>query len=218
MSVLVFFVIAGNCSGCDIHGLREEAEEYNDIALFNFTENYRGNMTLKLLVTLNYAAQAYNTNLFIKIDDDTILNTAKVYGQMKELWKKNMKQFTVGKCLTDSQPFRDPKHKWYTPVAMWPHRLYPKYPYGPCFGISKPAILKLLEKSETVPVTTGDDVTIGILAKTVPSFAQVCPDHIWLRDVYNPNEPASIHKKYYSVHTRGVPLPVLEKIWENFIS
>ena len=200
--------------------LIEENKIYNDLVIFDFMENYRGNMTLKFMVTLNYAYQTYNTDTFIKIDDDTILRLHQIVWRMNNRWNQRPKEnfaFIMGKCEPHNKAYRDPRSKFYVPERMFRDRIYPLYPFGPCFAINRLGAAAILEQARTVPVTWGDDVSIGILARSLAeNFTFICHGD-WLVTIRWGTAPLWKFKRYMSVHASQMPVDLLEhKIWPQF--
>lgn len=198
--------------------IRKEAKTYKDIVVLDFMENYKGNMTLKTFVTMYWAALFYETNFFIKVDDDTLVNLNKIYGRMDSYYKNNTNQeFVMGKCWVDIPPERNPKNKWFISTRLYPAAKYPRTPQGPCFSITRKAILSLLMKAPDIPVITIDDVSIGILARETPEVELVCYDN-WLIDGNKLDTKSVEHYKgFFAVHTLQLDLVGLEQLWRRFM-
>ena len=68
----------GTCRNCNQTKLQEEAQFYNNIVVFDFLDTYV-NLTIKTIVSLNWVFNSYNTDIFLKLDDDALLSVTNVH-------------------------------------------------------------------------------------------------------------------------------------------
>ncbi len=204
--------------------LKQEAEHYKDIVIFDFIDTYKGNMTLKFMTAMNWTAHVSNSDVIIKADDDVLVNVNKVYETVTTLMKKETKlgdpngYFIAGYCIRGVGPIRDPNDKWYISKDIYPSEHYPAYINGPCLGTTKDTIKALLKKLETTPVITIDDVSLGILVQVTPSATIECPDH-WLVDGHSLDTQSVMeYRKYHAIHTAQVDVKVYEELWQKLQS
>ncbi len=188
------------------------------MVIFDFIEAYNGNMTLKLLVALNWVAQAYDTEVILKIDDDTMLNTARAFYLMNRTLHQRdrsgqLKKFTMGSCMLETWPFRNKGHKWYISEEMYPLEMYPRYHNGPLMGFSRRAIPVLLENSHKIPLVTIDDVSISILASfTHGQVPMMCPPYWTANNCHN----LKYCRLCTSVHLANSDPLFYMDIWEKY--
>ena len=154
------------CLDCDSNLIYEEEKLYNDIVMFNFLDTYL-NLTIKTLVSLNWAVTTYNTQMFLKNDDDVIFNVKTIYHRLvtsKPAGAINPRAI-MGLCFSGALPVRGCCDKFSISQSVYPRRKYPVYCGGGNYAITKTAVLTLLNHSLSTTLLSLEDVSLGILAE-----------------------------------------------------
>ena len=100
----VIFALAGKNANVSLldDQLQEESKIFQDIVQFDFLDNY-WNLSLKTILTFSWALQHYNTDIFVKIDDDVICNLTRIYHVMLHHINTVPQGQTLSKGQTPSQ-------------------------------------------------------------------------------------------------------------------
>ena len=210
------------CPKCDSAPIYKEARFYNDIVMFNFLDSYL-NLTTKTLVSLNWAVNTYNTQIFIKNDDDVIPNVHSIYQRFTPLveTKPNgapAQQVILGHCFTDALPVRGHRHKFSVSQNIYPKKKYPVYCNGPNYVISKAAIFCVLNQSLSAKLLSLEDVSLGILAEKAGNVNVINIPH-WMFTSLKPinvSQHAHMYRKYYSIHTKQMTPVDMETLWYKY--
>ena len=169
------FYITGLCQNCNLSSLHREAKKYADIVMFDFVDSY-DNLTIKTLVTLDWAQRHYKSQYFFKVDDDVFVKLGVILKKIKK--SINQEKIIMGYCITDGRPVRDKRNKWHLTRDMYSFNYFPPFCFGTDYVISKPAIKSILPYSGITPLTRLEDVSLGLLinktgnveVKHVPSW------------------------------------------------
>ena len=214
-------MFAGTSPQCDSAVIYKESKLYNDIVMFNFLDTYL-NLTIKTLVSLNWAANTYNTQVFIKSDDDVILNIHKIYQRLVSLGESDsspVPRVKMGQCFTDGLPVRLPCHKFSVSHDIYPRDKYPVYCNGPNYVITRAAIFALLNQTHRTMLLSLEDVSLGILAEKAGNVKMISVPH-WMFTSLTPINVSRIHvymyRKYYSVHTKQISPVDMETLLYNY--
>ena len=190
--------------------------------MFNFLDTYL-NLTIKTLVSLNWAANTYNTQVFIKSDDDVILNVHYIHHRLVTLVGSKPTSTTfpgmiIGHCFTDALPVRGLCQKFGVSQNIYPRKKYPRYCNGPNYVITKAAIFALLNQTLNTTLLSLEDVFLGILAEKAGYVKMINIPH-WMYTSLTPiNVSRHTHKynKYYSVHTKQISPVDMETLWYKY--
>ncbi|CBY21449.1 unnamed protein product [Oikopleura dioica] len=165
--------------------LRDEAEEYNDIYQWDFTEDLF-NLTNKdhQLITFfeNHCSFA---NFIVKADDDIFLNPKviqrlivknlfdpkrSVNGTYRNIPTGQLVTFDApiemfGSMVIGAKPFRDPLNKYFIPNSFYSDAFgeYPKYFSGALFVMTNRALSLIGPKARETPAFPIDDVWVGMV-------------------------------------------------------
>ena len=207
------------CPKCDSAQIYKEASLHNDIVMFNFLETYL-NLTIKTLVSLNWALNTYSTQIFIKNDDDVIPNVHSIYQRFAPLIETKpdgapAQQMIMGHCFNDALLVRGHRHKFSVSQNIYPRNKYPAYCNGPNYVISKAAIFSLLNQSLSAKLLSLEDVSLGILAEKAGNVNVINIPH-WMFTSLKPinvSQHAHMYRKYYSVHTKQMTPVGMETLW-----
>ena len=217
-----YFDILGMCPKCDSAPIYKEAKFHNDIVMFNFLDAYL-NLTTKTLVSLNWAVNTYNTQMFIKNDDDVILNVHSMYQRFAPLLETKpvgapTPQVILGHCFTDALPVRGHRHKFSVSKNIYPMNKYPVYCNGPNYVVSKSAIFSVLNQSYSVMLLSLEDVSLGILAEKAGNVNVINIPH-WMFTSLKPinvSMDTNMYRKYYSIHTKQMTPVDMETLWYKY--
>ena len=126
----------GTCRNCNRTKLQEEAQIYDDIVVFDFLDTYV-NLTIKTIVSLNWVFNVYNTDIYLKLDDDVLLSVTNVHQTLlKHLYNSKsvhpdnaIAGKRAGWCFYSALVIRNLKHKWGLSRQAYRSSTYPeKYP------------------------------------------------------------------------------------------
>ena len=212
-------MFAGTSPQCDSAAIYKEAKLYNDIVMFNFLDTYL-NLTIKTLVSLNWAANTYNTQVFIKSDDDVILNIYQIYHRLVSLQESDstpVSRVIMGQCFTDAFPVRVPCHKFSVSQNIYPRDKFPVYCNGPNYVITRAAIFALLNQTHRTELSL-EDVSLGILAEKAGNVKMISVPHWMFTSLtsINVSRHTDMYRKYYSVHTKQINPVDMETLLYNY--
>ena len=207
------------CLDCDSNLIYEEEKLYNDIVMFNFLDTYL-NLTIKTLVSLNWAVNTYNTQMFMKNDDDVIFNVKTIYNRLVTAISAGalIPRAIMGLCFSGAVPVRGCCDKFSISQSLYPRRKYPVYCGGGNYAITKTAVLTLLNHSLSTTLLSLEDVSLGILAEKAGDV-NVTKISDWLfypKPQLNISKDSYIWRKYYSVHTDKISPVDMETLWYKY--
>ena len=112
--------ILGNSGNESINRMiRRESENHGDIVQVDFLDTY-DNLTLKTLQIMRWTAEyCANARFVIKIDDDMIMNSKKVYQYLKKIEANASNKFFCH-VLMKKNPNRNITLKYYMPEEIYP--------------------------------------------------------------------------------------------------
>ena len=154
--------LVGICTNCNQTDLYIEAQKYGDIVMFNFMDS-SDNLTVKTLVTLDWAQRYYRSQYFFNVDDDMFVKLKLILIILKKCVQHD--KVIIGDCNMKAPPDGKKTSKYYVTHEMYSPEYFPTFCDGTGYIISIPAIQSILPYSGTTPVTRLEDVSLGILAK-----------------------------------------------------
>ena len=196
--------------------LREEAKTHEDILMFDFIDSYQ-NFSIKTLTAFNWAITNYNTEVFIKSDDDVVFNVTKVL----DIYQYHTRQsfmdtdkVIVGSCKSNLNPERNPNRPYYLSKELYASLTYPRFCFGTTYIISKEAIESILNVTTDTAVVPAEDISLGILAKASGDIKMIDVENwrIWFSKLLSRND----YKKYYTVHLLSAE--EISFVWNTFYS
>ena len=207
---------------CDSTLIYEEEKVHNDIVMFNFLDTYL-NLTIKTLVSLNWAVNTYNTQMFIKNDDDVIFNVKIIYHRLVTSKPTGalIPRAIMGICFIGGVvPVRGCCDKFSISQSVYPRRKYPVYCGGGNYAITKTAVLTLLNHSLSTTLLSLEDVSLGFLAEKAGDVNVIkIPDWLFYpKSQLNISKDPDIWRKYYSVHTNKISPVDMETLWYKVIT
>ena len=131
------------------------------------------NLTIKTIVSLNWVFNAYNTDIYLKLDDDVLLNVSNVYRTVLKYIHYQAGHFgnsILGSCHSGVSVIRDLKHKWGVSKEAHGSPTYPRYCLGLSYALTKSAISSLLNQTHNTPLIHLEDVSVGLLAQKAGNF------------------------------------------------
>ena len=142
--------------------LEVEEEEFNDLAVFDFTDSYR-NLTIKRLVSFHFALKVFNTSFFFNVDDDMYVNFRAVFHLLSGY--REGQGVMAGYCPTGVSVTRNRRSKWFVSEDNFPEPAFPQFCFGFAYIISRSAMEGVVGSNERgVNLPPLDDVAVGILA------------------------------------------------------
>lgn len=158
--------------------LQQESKEHQDLIQSDFLDCYK-NLTIKTMVMLEWLdSYCFSASYAMKIDSDTFLNVHKLVNMLLTAPKENYMTGFVEKYAIVR---RDPGSKWYVPVKVYPHLLYPCYVLGLGYVLSMDLPKKLLEASKHVQALYIEDVFLGMCMKYLGILPTDPPDRGYFR-------------------------------------
>ena len=165
----LFVSVLGSCSKCNLSSLNEETEEYRDIIVFDFLDNYN-NLTTKTLLTLSWAYKHLNTDYYLKVDDDLFVNVKGIRDVLRR--KIQDKKAIVGTCLFHKEVKREKHNKYHVDKDVYAPEFWPPFCLG-TYAISRGAVRAILPVSYVTPVVKLEDVSLGLLAHAAGNISIV---------------------------------------------
>ena len=204
---------------CSQRRLQEETQIYNNIVVFDFLDTYV-NLTIKTIVSLNWVFNAYNIDIFLKLDDDVLLNVTDVHDAILRHLRNQTEHpgnYIFGYCISNVSVNRNTQKKWGVSREVYPPPTYPRYCYGLSYALTRSAIPLLLNQTHNTPLIHLEDVSVGILAKRAGNIKLVNIP-LWKVDWNSTNDSLDYYRKYHTIHTRQVKIDKVEDLWGNIFT
>lgn len=146
----------------DLRGmLGHEAERHGDVLQWDYRDAFY-NLTLKEVLFLEWFGRSCPGARFVlKGDDDVFVNTPRVVAFLEGLTESRARELFVGDVISDAEPHRDPKLKYFVPESVFAGR-YPPYAGGGGYLYSGELALRLRNASRRVALYPIDDVYTGM--------------------------------------------------------
>ncbi|KAF0022313.1 hypothetical protein F2P81_025419 [Scophthalmus maximus] len=161
--------------------LLKESNEHRDLIQSDFLDCYK-NLTIKTMVMLEWLdSYCSSASYAMKIDSDMFLNVPNLINMLSNAPKTN---YMTGLVARGAPVLRDPHSKWFVPVELYPHSVYPPYALGLGYVLSSDLPHQLVEAARHVTALYIEDVYLGLcmqqlgLAPTDPpdwGYFQVFP-------------------------------------------
>ncbi|KAF7235133.1 Beta-1,3-galactosyltransferase 4 [Varanus komodoensis] len=206
LTVRVFFALGLPADPSQQAALEREAAAQRDIVQGRFHDSY-GNLTLKTLALLGWAATRCPGALFVlKADDDMFLNLpALAQGCTAP------PPAYLGRIHWHVHPDRDPHSRHHVPAALYPESAFPPYCSGTAYVLSGDAVPSILSAARLEPLVPLEDVFVGLCARR----AGITPQHLSRMSggAHVPPDPCCYQEVLFSVH--GVAPAVMEELWDS---
>lgn len=156
--------------------LREEDIMYHDVLQGDFIDSYY-NVSLKSVFMLHWVKSfCQAANFIMKIDVDVSVNMTNLLDNVAKLplLKQN---YISGYEQKRNKVIRKPKHRYFVPKDLYPHKFWPPYVFGYAYIMSIDTVEALAKAAEVVPSFGQDDVYItGLLRQKagvgiIPNFS-----------------------------------------------
>ena len=179
------------------------------------------NLTIKTIVSLNWVLNAYNTDIFLKLDDDVLLNVSNVYRTvLKHLYNgkgEHPDSAIAGWCFSGAPVIRNLQHKWGLTKEAYGSSTYPPYCTGTTYALTKSAISLLLNQTHNTPLIHLEDVSVGILVQKAGSIRLI--DIPKWRIAFNwINDILYDYRKYHTIDTRQGRLDKVQELWKKYFT
>ena len=211
--------ILGNSGNESINRMiRRESENHGDIVQVNFLDTY-DNLTLKTLQIMRWTAEyCANARFVIKIDDDMIMNSKKVYQYLKNIEANASNKFFCH-VLMKKNPNRNLTLKYYMPEEIYPHNYYPKYCKGGAYIFTQDLSAKLLNSSLNHKLLFLEDVSMGILAEQLnSSFVNLASRFVYPNSIEDYAKNGT-NKDFLFLLTFKSPTPNrFKEVWNYFFN
>ena len=210
-----FNMLPGTCRNCNQTKLREEAKIYDDIVVFDFLDTYP-NLTIKTIVSLNWIFNVYNTDLYLKVDDDVLFNVTDVYLTVLKHLDNNTESignYILGNCVNNYQVKRNLKHKLGVSREEYSSSKYPRFCIGQSYAITRSVIPLLLNQTHNTPLIHMKDISLGILAQKVGDIKLV--DIPKWRKGWNGSMNLTQYRTYHILHTNRSSANKLQELWKK---
>ncbi|XP_064195040.1 lactosylceramide 1,3-N-acetyl-beta-D-glucosaminyltransferase A-like [Anguilla rostrata] len=148
--------------------LLEEDRRYQDLVQQDFADTFH-NLTVKLLLQFRWAhAYCGHARFFMSADDDVFVHMPNLVRYLREMDRRGVRDFWVGRVHRGAPPIRHKASKYYVPYDMYRWSSYPDYTAGAGYVISGDVASKIYQVSLTFNSTFYiDDVFMGICASAM---------------------------------------------------
>ncbi|CAL9195835.1 unnamed protein product [Musa hybrid cultivar] len=152
------FIIGKTKDKSKMAALQREVDEYDDFILLDIEEEY-SNLPHKTLVFFKAAFALYDSDFYVKADDDIYLRPDRL---SLLLAKDRPNPQTYLGCMKKGPVFTDPNLKWYEPLAYLLGKEYFLHAYGPIYALSADVVSSLVAlRNDSFRMFSNEDVTIG---------------------------------------------------------
>ena len=152
---------------CNQTKLQEEAHLYDDIVVFDFVDTYV-NLTIKTIASLNWVFNSYKTDMYLKLDDDVLLNVIDVHDTLLRHLRNQTEYLgnsILGYCISNVSVNRNTQKKWGVSREVYPPQTYPRYCCGLSYALTRSAISSLLNQTKNIPLIHLEHMSVGLLAQ-----------------------------------------------------
>ncbi|KPP76003.1 lactosylceramide 1,3-N-acetyl-beta-D-glucosaminyltransferase-like [Scleropages formosus] len=148
--------------------LIQEDHMFKDLVQQDFLDTFH-NLTVKLMLQFSWAhTYCPYRQFFMSADDDMFIHVPNLVRYLRELNRKGVQNFWVGRVHRGSPPVRHKKSKYYVPYEVYPWVSYPDYTPGGGYLISGDVVRKIYKVCMMLSSTLYiDDVFMGISAKII---------------------------------------------------
>ena len=182
----VFLLGMSNVSSVN-EAIREESQLFGDIVQEDFFDSYR-NLTLKTVMGMRWiSTYCKNAKFAVKIDDDVIMNTHYVHrylGSVDERIKNTFFCIHIWWAVPDRT-----SSKWSISTNEYANDTFPSYCDGPAYMFTNDLSNKIFGQSLRQKLIYLEDVSVGILAKTLNA------DFVELREKYRIDKNGNLSNK-----------------------
>ncbi|KAJ8413814.1 hypothetical protein AAFF_G00064120 [Aldrovandia affinis] len=196
--------------------LERESREHRDIVQMDFLDSYR-NLTVKTMMMMNWlATSCAGASYAMKIDADIFLNVRYLVDRLlgPPTSTAPRRSYITGSVISDGQPRRDRKSKWYIPEEVYLETSYPPYVSGAGYVFSVDLAARISWASRFVRPLPLEDVYVGLCLRVLG----VRPAYTYsLRNLFEVRHLA-YERCLYSrlVIVNGFKPPQLLRIWHDF--
>ena len=207
---------SGACRNCNQTKLYEEAQLYDDIVVFDFLDTYV-NLTIKTILSLNWVFNVYNTDIFLKLDDDALLNVTDVYQTVLKHFHYQTKyasNYIAGCCNIGLPVIRNLQHKWGESREAYSPPIYPRYCIGLSYALTRSTIPLLLNQTLNTPLIHLEDVSVGLLAQKAGKIKLINIPY-WMGTWNVMDDSPKHYNRYHVIHTGQGRIDKVEDLWKN---
>lgn len=116
--------------------LTAELDRHGDLLILNCEEGYaQGLLTRKVIAAMtkfvnSNADTCLGRDFMMKTDDDTFVAGNRLQGRLSQWYHQYGEYSYMGVPLPEQYPIREPTHKWYEPLEVYPEETFPAAMYG----------------------------------------------------------------------------------------
>lgn len=189
-----------------------EAQHFGDVLQWDFRDTFY-NLTLKENAFYRWSLTRCPRVTFVfKGDDDVFVNTKTLLDYLRGLDPNKASKLYVGHILSNGDPVRDPKSKYYVPKTFFEGGYY-SYAGGGGFLFSGGLLTELYRVSKYIPFFTIDDVYTGMCFQALGINPEAHNGFRTFDIRQEDRENACVHKYLILVHRRS-PQQTL-RLWRH---
>lgn len=198
--------------------IKQESRTYGDLLIVNQQEDFY-DLTRRVMVTFEWAAESCHFEHLFKVDDDIFINIPNVFTFLAND-TLNMTSLYAGDMNLEAPVNRRKSSKYSVSYQEWPAETYPPYCSGGGFIVSRAIVKSIVPYFEWSNPYKIDDVYIGILIhrakmETVEYYFPEHQDMFWFYNKIDKCEYKSNSLVYHKVDNNNCMTKLTEKSMLN---
>lgn len=139
-----------------------------DLIQQDFMDTFH-NLTLKLIQQFHWAhTRCAHARFVMTADDDIFVHMPNLVGYLRDMARKDVTDFWIGRVHRGAPPIRNKESKYYVPYEMYPWSTYPDYTAGAGYVMSRDVAEKIYQATLKLNASIYiDDVFMGICAHSM---------------------------------------------------
>ncbi|XP_070547790.1 uncharacterized protein [Ptychodera flava] len=165
--IVVLFMMGASMNAAQQFEILREDGMFGDIIQGNFPDNFH-NQTSKTLTMVKWAnTYCEGAKYVMKVRSDMFVNIHKLVNFLSHPPPHLQSGWAIGRLLVDMHPIRDPHHKYYTSLDVYPDDTFPPYLGATCYVMTSDVVQKVRQILPPSAAFPWEDVYMGMLLQKV---------------------------------------------------